>query len=64
MSDPWKYIKVLSAKLTKLSISFASGAAQVVWCHIVPELIAPVILRIDWLTKINPKINWSKNTIE
>ena len=49
--------KVLSTKLAKLSISFASGAAQTVWFHIVPELSAPVILGMDWLTQLNPKIN-------
>ena len=27
--------KVLSPKLAKLNISFASGGAQMVWCHIV-----------------------------
>ena len=42
--------KVFSTKLAKLSILFASGAAQIVWCHIVPELSALVILGIDWLT--------------
>ena len=56
--------KVLSAKLAKLSILFASGAAQMVWCHVVLELSAPVIFRMDWLTQINPKINWSVKTIE
>ena len=39
--------KVLIAKLAKLSISFASGAAQMVWCQIVPEPSVPVILKID-----------------
>ena len=39
--------KVLSAKLVKLSILFASGATQMVWCYVVPKLIAPVILGID-----------------
>ena len=28
--------KVQSTKLAKLRISFASGAAQTVWCYIVP----------------------------
>ena len=50
--------KVLSTKLAKLSILFASGAVQIVWCHIVPELSALVILGMDWLTQINPKTNW------
>ena len=57
-------IKVFSTKLGKLSISFASGAAQTVWCYIVPELSAPVILGMDWLTQINPRISWSKKTTE
>ena len=35
-----------------------------VWCHAVPELSALVIIGMDWLTQINPKINWSKKTIE
>ena len=35
---------VISNKLAKLSISFASRAAQMVWYHIVPELSALVIL--------------------
>ena len=39
--------KVLSTKLAQLSTLFASGAVQIIWCHIVPELSAPVILRID-----------------
>ena len=51
---------VLSAKLANLSISFASGAAQMVWCCVVPKLNALVILGMDWLTQLNPKINWSK----
>ena len=29
-----------------------------------PELSALVIIRMDWLTQINPKINWSGKTIE
>ena len=49
--------KMLSTKLVKLSISFTSGAAQTVWCRIVPELSVPVILGIDWFTQINPTIN-------
>ena len=56
--------KVLSAKLAKLSISFAFHAAQMVWCHVVPELSAPVILRIDRLTQLKPKINWAEKIIE
>ena len=56
--------KVLSTKLAKLSISFASGAAQIVWCHIMSELSTLVILEMDWLTQINPRINWTKKTIE
>ena len=32
--------KVLSIKLAKLSILFAFGAAQTVWCYAVPELSA------------------------
>ena len=56
--------KVLSTKLVKLSISLASGAAQMVWCHIVPELSAPVNLGMDWLTQLNPKINWAEKIIE
>ena len=54
--------KVLSAKLAKLSISFAYGAAQMVWCCVVPELSALVIFGMDWLTQISPKINWSEKT--
>ena len=54
--------KVFSSRLAKLSISIASGAAQMVWCYIVPELSPLVILRIDWLTQINPKVNWSEKT--
>ena len=56
--------KILSAKLAKLSILFASEAAQTVWCYIVPELNAPVIIGMDWLAHINPKINWSEKTIK
>ena len=56
--------KVLSAKLAKLSISFTSGAAQMVLCHIVPEFSAPVILGMDWLTQINLKTNWLEKMIE
>ena len=56
--------KVLSTKLAKLNISFAFGAAQMVWCCIVPKLSAPVILGMDWLTQLNPKINCSKKMIE
>ena len=56
--------KVLSTKLAKLSISFTSGAAQMVWCYVVPELSALVILGMDWLTQLNPKINWSEKMIE
>ena len=52
--------KVLSAKLAKLSILFTSGASRMVWCYIVPELSALVILGMNWLTQINPKINWSE----
>ena len=59
-----KLFKVLSAKLAKLSISFASGTVQIVWCHIVPKLSAPVIFGMDWLTQLNPKINWSEKMIE
>ena len=55
--------KVLSAKLAKLSISFASGAAQMVWCYVVPELSAPVIFGMDWLTQLNPKINWAEKQL-
>ena len=50
--------KVLSIKLAKLSISFASGALQTVWYHILPELSAPVILGKDWLTQFDHKISW------
>ena len=56
--------KVLSTKLAKLSNSFTSGAAQTIWCYALPKLSALVILGIDWLTQINPKINWSQKTIE
>ena len=55
--------KMLSTKLAKLSVLFASGAAQTVWCHIMPELSALAMLRIDWLTQISPEINWPKKTI-
>ena len=51
--------KVLSAKSAKLNILF-TGVAQMVWCHIVPKLSAPLILGINWLTQFNPKINWSE----
>ena len=56
--------KVLSTKLAKLRISFTYGATQMVWSHVVPELSALVILGMDWLTQIKPKINWSKKPIE
>ena len=56
--------KVLSIKLAKLNIFFASGAAQTVRCHIVHELSALVILVIDWLNQLNPKINLSKKMIK
>ena len=56
--------KVLSAILAKLHNLFASGAVQMVWCHIVLELSAPVIFRIDWLTQLNSKINWSEKMIK
>ena len=56
--------KVLSTKLAKLSISFASGATQMVQCHIVPKLSAPVILGMNWLTQLNPKINCSERMIK
>ena len=52
--------KVLSTKLANLSISFTSGATQMVECHVVPKLSALVILGIDWLTQTNRKINWSE----
>ena len=39
--------KVLIAKLAKLSISFVSGAAPIVWCYIVPEMSAPIILGME-----------------
>ena len=55
---------ILRTKLAKLSIPFASGAAQMVWCHIVPELSAPIILGMDWLIQINPKTNCSEKTIK
>ena len=42
--------KVLSTKLAKLSILFTSGAAKMVLCYVGPEVSAPVILRMDWLT--------------
>ena len=42
-----KKFKGLSRKLANLSISFASGAAQKVWCHVVPEISALVILGMD-----------------
>ena len=53
--------KVLSAKLASLSIFFASGSAQTVWCCVVAKLSALVILGMDWLTQLNPKINWAEN---
>ena len=56
--------QVFSTKLAKLSISFTSGAIQMVCCHIVPRLSAQVIFRMDWIIQINPKINWSEKTIE
>ena len=56
--------KVLGANLAKLNILFTSGAAQMVWCYIVPKLSTPVIFGMDWFTYINPKINWSEKTIE
>ena len=56
--------KVLSAQLAKLSIWFTIGAAQIDWCNVVLELSVPVILGMDWLTQINPKIYWSEKTIE
>ena len=40
---PGNEFKVLSAKLAKLSISFTSQAAQMVWCCIVPKLSASAI---------------------
>ena len=49
--------KVLGAKLAKLNTLLTSGATQMVWCHVMPELSAPVILGRDRLTNINPKIN-------
>ena len=52
--------KVLSTRLAKLSISFTSEAAQMVWCCVVLEMSVPIILRMDWLTQINPKINCSE----
>ena len=39
--------KVLSTKLAKLSISFTSGAAEMVWCCAVPKLSAQVIFKMD-----------------
>ena len=56
--------KVLSTYLVKLSISFTSVATLMVWCCVVPDLSAPVILGMSWLTQINPKINWSEKTTE
>ena len=35
-----------------------------VWCYIVPELSTPVILEMDQLTQLNPKINWFEKIIE
>ena len=53
-------LKVLRSKLAKLSISFTSGAAKMVWCCIVPELSAPVLFGMDCLTQLDTKINWSE----
>ena len=47
-----------------MSVLFTFGAAQTVWCCVVPELSAPVILGMDWLTQLNPKINWAEKIIE
>ena len=57
-------IKVLSTKLAQVSMSFTSGAAQMVWCHTAPEVSAPIILRMDRLAQLNPKINWFEKMIE
>ena len=54
--------KVLSTKLAMLSVSFASGAIQMVWCCIVPVLSASVIFQMNWLIQIDPKISWSVKT--
>ena len=43
-------LKVLSTTLAKLSISCASRAAQMVWCHIVLKLSALVIIGMDYHT--------------
>ena len=56
--------KVFSPKLANLSISFAFGSAQMVWRHNMPQLSALIILGMDWLTQIKPKINWSKKPIK
>ena len=55
---------LFSTKLAKLGILFASRAIQIVWCYIVPEISALVILRMDWLTQITPHINWSEKIIK
>ena len=56
--------KVLSNKLAKLRILFTFVTAQMVQCHVMPKLRAPVILGMDWLTQLNLKINWSEKTIK
>ena len=56
--------KVLSDKLTNLSILFASGAAQIVWCYIVPKLSTPNILGMDWFTQLSPIINWAEKIVK
>ena len=57
-------LKVLTTRLAKISIVFTSGAAQAVWCHVMPKLSASVIFRMEWLTQINLKINWSEKMIK
>ena len=33
-------------------------------CHIVPEVSTLVNLGMDWLTQLNPKINWFEKNIK
>ena len=49
--------KVHSTKVAKQSISFTFRASQMVWCYVMPKVSAPVVLGIDWLTQLNPKID-------
>ena len=43
---------------------FGQGLCLIVLCHVIDKLASKLILGVEWLTSVNPTIQWSDHEVD